>query len=938
MLDSQVNDKSKTGVGYHAIPPPYTRNFMPLKLDLILADVNEYVVSEFVTSVPVVATNKVKTSESKPKSIQVCNGLGLQESLIILLYMEGNPQFELQEKGVINSGCSRHMTKNMFYLSKYEEINGGYVAFGGDPKGGKITGKGKISISKLDFKDVYFVKELKFNLFSVSQMCDKKNSVLFTDTEYVVLSFDFKLLDESQVLLRVPRKNNMYIVDLKNIAPSGGLTCLFAKATLDESNHWNRRLGHINFKNMNKLKEKQHKASCKTKTISTAKQVNIAYPRPTVNSARLVSNVFNKAHSHDKRPINNRTTSKNNKINQNVNTIRAKHVNTVRPKVNTARPKAVLNVIQGNQEKGVIDSGCSRHMTRNMSYLSEYEEIDGGYVDFRGDPKGGKITGIENLIDHKVKIIRCDNGTEFKNKEMNQLCEKQGKARVEIVPDKDYILLPLWTKDLLFSSSSKDSPSGGFKPSGEEEKKDTEVNVFGRKSSIGFPDDPNMPDLEDISIFEDSNEDVFGVEADLNNMETTFQVSPIPNTRIHKHHPVEQIIRDIHSAPQTRWMTKNVIDHEPKKQVWTLMDLPYGKRAIETNWIYINNKDERGIVVRNKARLVAQGYTQEERIDYDEVFDLVARIEAIRMFLAHASFKEFVVYQMDVKSAFLYGKIKKEVYICQHLGFEDPKFPDKVYKVEKALYGLHQAPRAWYETFYLFIRQWISERKEMCKEFEKMMHKKFQMSSTGKLTFFLELQVTQKDDGILISQDKYVDEILKKFGSSTVKTPSTPIETSKPSMKDENAKDIDVHLYRSMIGSLMYLTSSRPDIIFAVCACARFQVTPKVLHLHAAKRIFRYLKGQPKLGLWYPKDSPFTLEAYADNDYAGASLDRKSTTGGCQFLESRLISWQCKKQTVVANSTTEAEYVAASNCWERALGYMVQIRLVRFCLKEPKGI
>ncbi|GJX39559.1 hypothetical protein Tco_0252862, partial [Tanacetum coccineum] len=147
-----------------------------------------------------------------------------------------------------------------------------------------------------------------------------------------------------------------------------------------------------------------------------------------------------------------------------------------------------------------------------------------------------------------------------------------------------------------------------------------------------------------------------------------------------------------------------------------------------------------------------------------------------------------------------------------------------------------------------------------------------------------------------------------------MKTTSTPIETNIALLKDEEAEDVDVHLYRSMIGSLMYLTASRPDIMFAVCACAIFQVTPKVSHLNAVKRIFRYLKGQPKLGLWYPRDSAFDLEAFSDSDYAGASLDRKSTTGGCQFLGKRLISWQCKKQTIVANSTTEAEYVAVANC------------------------
>ncbi|GKA66736.1 uncharacterized mitochondrial protein-like protein [Tanacetum coccineum] len=210
-----------------------------------------------------------------------------------------------------------------------------------------------------------------------------------------------------------------------------------------------------------------------------------------------------------------------------------------------------------------------------------------------------------------------------------------------------------------------------------------------------------------------------------------------------------------------------------------------------------------------------------------------------------------------------------------------------------------------------------STKKSLCTEFEKMMHKKFQMSSMGELTFFLGLQVKQKKDGIFISQDKYVTEILKKFGFTDVKTASTPMETQKLLLKDEDGEEVDVHLYRSMIGSLMYLTSSRPDIMFAVCACARYQVNPKISHLHAIKRIFRYLKGQPKLGLWYPKDSPFDLVAYTDSDYTEASLDRKSTTGGSQFLGSRLISWQCKKQIVVANSTTEAKYVAALSCYRQ---------------------
>ncbi|GJS05605.1 putative ribonuclease H-like domain-containing protein [Tanacetum coccineum] len=360
-------------------------------------------------------------------------------------------------------------------------------------------------------------------------------------------------------------------------------------------------------------------------------------------------------------------------------------------------------------------------------------------------------------------------------------------------------------------------------------------------------------------------------------------------------------------------MTK--ISDEHAMKVWTLVNLPNGKRAIGTKWVFRNKKDE-----RNKARLVAQGYTQEEGIDYDEVFAPVARIEAIRLFLAYASFMGFIVYQMDVKSAFLYGTIKEEVYVCQPPGFEDPQFPNKVYKVEKAVYGLHQAPRVL-DPVQVYIDDIIfgSTKKSLCDEFEGLIHKRFQMSSMGELTFFLGLQVQQKNDGIFIIQDKYVADILKKFDFATVKTTSTPMESNKALIKDEEADSMDVHLYRSMIGSLMYLTASRPDIMFSVCGCARFQVTPKMSHLHAVKRIFRYLKGQPKLGLWYPRDSPFDLEAFSDSDYAGASLDRKSITGGCQFLSKRLISWQCKKQTIVANSTTEAEYVAAANCCSQVL-------------------
>ncbi|GJU06817.1 hypothetical protein Tco_1123247 [Tanacetum coccineum] len=427
------------------------------------------------------------------------------------------------------------MTGNKSFLIDYQEVDCGFVAFAKSPKGGKITGKGKIRTKKLDFEDVYFVKELKFNLFSVSQMCDKKNSVLFTETECIVLFPDFKLLDESQVLLKVPRQNNMYSFDLKSVVPS--------------------------------------------------------------------------------------------------------------------------EITAGNQ-------------------TNKNESI---------------------------------------------------KDNVDAVPTQQYILLPLLYDSL---QSSKDIVANDAGKKTIEERKKGYANSTNRDSTVSpsvsaagqsftnandLPTDPFMPDLEDTAdllntgIFSGAydDEDV-GAEADLNNLETTMNVSPIPTTRIHKDHPKDQIIEYINSATQTRRMTK--------------------------------------------------------------------------------IFKELAM------SPFLYGTIKEEVYMCQPPGFEDPQFPDKVYKND-IIFG--------------------STKKSLCAEFESLMHKKFQISSMGELIFFLGFQVMQRDDGIFISKDK-------------------------------------------------------------------FQFTLKSSNLHVVKRIFRYLKGQPKLGLWYPRDSPFNLEAFSDSDYAGASLDKKSTTRGIQ--------------------------------------------------------
>ncbi|GKD43449.1 putative ribonuclease H-like domain-containing protein [Tanacetum coccineum] len=594
-------------------------------------------------------------------------------------------------------------------------------------------------------------------------------------------------------------------------------------------------------------------------------------------------------------------------------------------------------------------------ITRIENLVDQQGERD--HLDkFNGKSDEGFFVGYSlnskafRLFNSRTRIVEENLHIRFSENTPNfigtKASDNAGQTGKETEPVKNYILLTLWTADPPFSQNPKSSQDDRSKPSIDDEKKvneesrkdskgidqkkednvnntnnvnaasTNEVNVIGGKTSIKLPLDPNMPELEDYSIFDLSRDDEDdGVEADMNNLDTTIQVSRNPTTRIHKDHPLDQVIGDLQSATQTRKMSKNLKEHgfvstiqqrtnhkdlqnclfacflsqeEPKKVIHALKD---------PSWIEaMNKKDERGIVIRNKARLVAQGSTQEEGIDYDEVFAPVARIEAIRLFLAYALFKDFVMYQMDVKSVFLCRKIEEEVYVCQPVGFEDPDFPNRVYKVEKAL---HKGD-IFLVQVYVDDIIFGSTKKELCIAFEKLMHEKFQMSSMGELTFFLGLQVKQKKDGIFISQDKYVNEILKKFGFTEVKTAFTPMETQKPLLKDEDDEEVDVHMYRLMISSLMYLTSSRPDIMFAVCTCDRYQVNPKVSHLHVVKRIFRYLKGQPKLGLWYPKDTSIDLVACTDSDYAGASLDRKSTTGGCQFLGCKLISWQCKKQTVVA--------------------------------------
>ncbi|GJS91074.1 retrovirus-related pol polyprotein from transposon TNT 1-94 [Tanacetum coccineum] len=392
-------------------------------------------------------------------------------------------------------------------------------------------------------------------------------------------------------------------------------------------------------------------------------------------------------------------------------------------------------------------------------------------------------------------------------------------------------------------------------------------------------------------------------------------------------------------------------------EVWELVPPPDKAFVITLKWIYKVKLDELGGILKNKARLVARGYRQEEGIDFEESFAPVARLEAIRIFLAFAAHMNMVVYQMDVKTAFLNGNLREEVYVSQPDGFVDPDKPNYVYKLKKALYGLKQAPRAWYDMLSsflisndfskgsvdptMFIRRegkelllvqiyvddiiFAASTPELCDLFAKIMCSKFKMSMMGKISFFLGLQISQSPRGIFINQSKYALESLKKYGFESCDPVDTPMVEKSKLDEDKEGKAVDPSHYRGMIGTLLYLTASRPDLQFSICMCARYQARPIEKHLNAVKRIFRYLKGTVHRGLWYPKDSSIALTAFADADHAGCQDTRRSTSGSIQLLGDRLVSWSSKRQKSAAISSMEAEYIALSGCCAQVLWMISQL-------------
>nr|GEU98308.1 ribonuclease H-like domain-containing protein [Tanacetum cinerariifolium] len=878
---SLLYDRYKSREGYHAVPPLYTGTFMPPKPDLVFHDAPTInvelsptkpdkdlsqstrpfapLIEHWVSNSkddsevehPILANNLRKdipksrghSNSRNKKACFVCKSLThLIKDCDDYEKKMDNPQHALKDKGVIDSGCSRHMIGNMSYLSDFKEINGGYVAFGGNPKGGMITSKGKIKTGKLNFDDVYFVKELKFNLFSVSQMCDKKNIVLFTDTECIVLSSDFKLPDENHVLLRVLRENNMYNVDLKNIVPSGGLTYLFAKATLDESKLWHKRLGHINFKIMNKLvkgnlvrglpskvfennhacvackKGKQHRASCKTKPVSSVSQPlqrlhmdlfgptfvkslnKKSYCLVVTDDYSRFSWVFLLATKDETSPIlktfitdiENQLSLKAEAANtacyvQNRVLVTKPHIKTPyelllgrTPSVGFMRlfgcPVTILNTLDplgkfdGKADKGFflryfVSSKAYRvfnsrtrivQETLHINFLENQPNVTGSSPTWLFD-----IDTLTNFMNYQP-VITGNQPNPSGGIQEHFDADKAREGNVQ-----QYVLFPLW------SYGSKDPQNTNDDATFEVQKPKSNIHVsLSSSAKTKKHDDKTNKEAKGKSHVELSTgfrnlSKEFEDFSDNNTNEVNAASTPVP--------AVGQISTDstnIFSAagPSTTavsltlenlhmWILLNTLMIKIY-QLWKTLLILMMKKMLVQRLTFLTWKQ---LSLTQKGTPSWIKAMQEELLQFkmQKVWVLVDLPKVKRA----------------IGSKWVFRNKKDE------RGFEDPDYPDKVYKVIKALYGLHQALRACYETLANY-------------HLENGFHR------------------GQIDQTLFIKKPK------------DGKLASTPIDTEKPLLKDpDDDDDVDVHTYRSMIGSLMYLTSSRPDIMFAVCTVVATSLT-----------------------------------------------------------------------------------------------------------------
>ncbi|WVZ76246.1 LOW QUALITY PROTEIN: hypothetical protein U9M48_024235 [Paspalum notatum var. saurae] len=897
---------------------------------------------------------------------------------------------------IMDSDCSRHMIGHRKWFSSLNPVSTKeYITFEDNGRG-KVLGVGSVLLSaKLSLKEVAFVRNLGFNLVSVSQLLDEGFEVHFKKGAC-------RVLDAEETLV--------FRVDLTSV--SGPARCLFASPSTDIWK-WHRRLGHLSFDLLVRLSSM---GLIRGLPILKAEKDLACHP---CHHGKMV------AASHT--PVSQVMTSYPGEL---------LHMNTV-------GPARVASVSEKRHVLAIVDN-FSRFL---WVFFMEFKDEAFGFV-------RDLVLRLRNESHKAMRAIRSDNGGELKNSQFESFCRDLGREHQFSSPytssqngvmecknrtlvemartmvDEHRTPMRFWVEAMntpvtLRTGSSCELSLGRprmnfglvgspacfvLKKAGHLGKFESRcldgIFLVYASSSRAFrileakqvietcevSFDETMPcttsafelsgdDEEGTPIFEDeegvvdhsdegatapaaaagpsttSSDDDGGplptasssvprqqAQAEAGPAEDAGEVTSeiVPSRQVQRDHPPHRMIGGIHQSI-TR---SSEFENFERNHVWDLVEPPSNCRPIGTKWVFKNKQGENGMVVRNKARLVAQGCCQKEGIDYEETFAPVAHLEAIRIWLAFAASKGFKLQQMDVKSAFLNGFIEEVVYVRQPPGFESARFPNRVHKLKKALYGLKQAPRAWYarlksflvksgfvtglidKTLFLLSRGndtlifqiyvddiiFGGSSHALVSSFAEQMSGEFEMSLMGELPFFLGLQIKQGLEGTFVHQAKYTRDILIKFNMGDSKPVTTPMSINTVLDADEDGDAVDQKEFRGMIGSLLYMTATRLDIQFVVCLCARYQASPSTSHRQAVKRIFRYLKFTPKLGIWYSSRSSLSLRGFSDVDHADCRIDHKSTFGTCQLLGTSLVSWSSRKQASVALSITEGEYVAAASC------------------------
>lgn len=891
---------------------------------------------------------------------------GDEEVLLLMARSDCNESKDQYHKvWFLDSGCSNHMCGNRDWFFDLNEDFRITVKLGDDSKM-LVMGKGSVKLKMNNvvhiISGVYYIPELKNNLLSVGQLQEKDLTITFKHNMCKVYHPEKGLIIQSKM-----SSNKMFMVSAQVILP----TCLKASTSEDLSMLWHSRYGHLSFKGLKLLNQKGMvkglpKVEESTKVCEdclVGKQHRDPFPKSTEWRA---SHVFQLIHADICGPIKPESNShkRSNGIKRQLTASYTPQQNGVAERKN----RSLLNMVRSMLSHKKMPKTFWPEAVNWSVYIQNRSPTIAVKDVTPEEAWSGKKPSV-----HFFRVFGSIGYVHIPNSQRKKLDDKSVKCVLLGISEesKAYKLYdPIAKKvhisrDVIFAENehwnwkfnSKDSSSllDDSAESNSEELEEVEANI------------PNITENEDADASpctppaNNTNEDHPESSSPTTSAPGRIRTRPgYLDDYVVDEEELDELNLAIFSqsedptsyeeaVKEDKWKKAMQLEMKAieKNQTWELTTLPKEAKSIGVKWVFKTKYNEKGEIDKHKARLVAKGYSQRMGIDYKEVFAPVARWDTIRTIVALAALKGWKVYQLDVKSAFLHGDIVETVYVNQPQGFVIKGKENMVYKLKRALYGLKQAPRAWYnkvESYFskegfekcnseytLFVKTesgkgilivslyvddliFTGDNVVMFEEFKKSMKREFDMSDLGKMTYFLGVEVIQTEAGIFISQSKYAKEVLERFNMQDVNSVKTPIVPGCKLTREGSGELVDATIYKQMVGSLMYLTATRPDLMYATCLVSRYMEKPTTMHQLAVKKILRYLKGTIDLGVMYSRSGNTELKGYADSDYAGDVDDRKSTGGYVFMLGTGAISWSSKKQAVVTLSTTEAEFISAAMC------------------------